>query len=247
MQVEKKVFIIDKKYVIKIATVERLKAEKLFIEKNKKIRVEKIIDSNVDKNFNVYEYIDGSEISYLSDVDDCLREIYNITNQYSKTEIAGYGDIFELKKTWIDFIKDDIFRQSKYIKYEKNRLLNKVISKMLILEKYKIDKRIIHGDLGCFNIICKEKQIEGIIDPRTIIGDPLYDFIYFIFSNFNIAKVLDFYEILNLLKEPREKIFAMLYIMLYDRIAREQKNNTKYKDKFLTIWDEIEKIEEIYY
>ena len=57
-----------------------------------------IIYSNIDKNFNVYEYIDGSEISYLSDVDDCLREIYNITNQYSKTEIAGYGDIFELKK-----------------------------------------------------------------------------------------------------------------------------------------------------
>ena len=247
MKIKKnKVIIIDKRYVVKQDSIERLKAEKVFIEENKKIKVERIIDSNINEKYNVYEYIDGNTINYLRDVDNCIAEIYNIIDLYSKAEIDGYGDIFDLRRSWTDFLREDIVKQSKYMEYSKIELLDKVMNKISILEEYPINKKIIHGDLGCFNIICKEKKIVGIIDPRTIIGDPLYDFIYFIFSNYNIAKEVDIYEILNILNEPKEKIFAMFYIMLYDRIAREHKNNTPHKNDFFTVWNKIKKIEENY-
>ena len=240
------VIIIDKRYVVKQDSLERLKAEKVFIEENKKIKVERIIYSNINKKYNVYEYIDGHTINCLGDVDNCLVEINNIIDLYSKTEIDGYGDIFDLKSSWTDFLREDILKQSKYMECGPSKLLDKVMSEISILDKYPINKKIIHGDLGCFNIICKKKKIVGIIDPRTIIGDPLYDFIYFLFSNYNIAKDIDIYEILNILNESKEKIFAMFYIMLYDRLAREHKNNTPYKNDFFTIWNKIKKIEENY-
>ena len=240
------VLIINNKYVIKKAPVEILRAEKFFIEKNNRIKVERLINSNIDKNYNVYEYIDGNIIHSLNDVDNCLKNIYRLIMKYPKIDIEGYGYIFDLKKTWKDFLFTEIYRQRKYIHDSQMYLTNKVINKINILEKFPIYKRLIHGDLGGFNIICKEKKIVGIIDPRTVIGDPIYDLIYFIFSNYNIANQINLRELFNMVKEPKEKIFAMLYILLYDRIAREQKNNTYYKDSFLRIWNKVEKIEKTY-
>lgn len=242
-----RVLIIKKKYVIKRAPKDILRAEKLFIEQSHKINVERIIDTNIDESYSIYEYIDGDTIHRLNDVENCLINIYELINQYSEIDIEGYGDIFDLKKTWIDFLKTEINRQSKYVSSYMFDLKFKVIEKLKLLEKYPIKKKLIHGDLGCFNIICKEKRIVGIIDPRTIIGDPIYDFIYFIFSNYNIANEINLAEIFNILDEPEEKTFAMIYILLYDRIAREQKNNTCYKDKFMKVWNKVEELEEKFY
>ena len=240
------VLIIDKKYVIKKASLDILRAEKFFIENNKKIKVQKIINSNVDESYNLYKYIHGDTIHSLADVDNCLKNIYKLIKQYAEVDIKGYGYIFDLKKTWTEFLKAEIIKQSKYIKESKLNLTDQVMHKIKILEKYPIDQRLIHGDLGGFNIICKKKKIVGIIDPRTIIGDPIYDFIYFIFSNYNIANGTNLIEIFDIINEPKEKIFAMIYVLLYDRIAKEQKNNTRYKDSFFKIWNEIEKLEKFY-
>lgn len=241
---ENKVFIIGKKYVIKKAPEHILKSEKFFIQTNQMDIVEKIIKENFKKQYIVYKYIEGNTINSLNDVNQCLYHIYRLINQYNSINITGYGYIFDLKNTWTDFLKSEITRQSKYIEQEKVYLTNKILEQLTILEKYPVlDKKIIHGDLGCFNIICKERKIVGLIDPRTIIGDPMYDFIYFIFSNYNIATEVNLEQIFEFFKEPKDKVIAMLYILLYDRIAREQKNNTNHRENFLGIWNKIEKIE----
>lgn len=241
----KKVIIIDKKFVVKRASENILKSEKFFIDSNKKLNVQNIICINIPELYTVYKYIDGDIIHELADVNKCLENIYKLINQYSDTDMEGYGCIYDLKKTWIEFLESEIKCQSKYIDKSKFYYNHKVMKKLKILENYPTKKKILHGDLGGFNIICKNKKIVGIIDPRTIIGDPIYDFIYFIFSNYNIAKNINIKEIINITKEPKEKIFAMIYILLYDRIAREQKNKTYYKNEFFKIWDLIEKIEKI--
>lgn len=239
-----KIQIIDKKYVIKKDSKNALRATNFFIQNNRDIKVQKILQSDLINNYNVYEYIDGDIIHKLDDVEDCLLNIYEIINKYTELNITGYGFIFNLKNKWTDFLRDEILEQSKYIEDNSLNFKKKVLAEIAILEKYQFKSKLLHGDMGCFNLICKNKKIVGIIDPRTLIGDPLYDFVYFTLSSYTIAKEIDFKQLFNILEnEPKEKIFAMIYILLYDRIAREQKNNTKNKDNFYDIWRKVEELE----
>lgn len=239
---ENEIYVIKDKYIIKKSHNDILKAEKIFIDYNKHIKTQKIVDYDEKRNYTVYKYIKGNIIHNLSDVDNCLEYIYKLICMYKEVNIRGYGDIFNLQEKWTDFLKSEIDRQSKYI--NNDVLKKKVMKKVNILDKYSFKKKLIHGDLGGFNIIYRKHKIKGIIDPRCIVGDPIYDFIYFILSDFNISKQIELEKIFNILKnEAEEKIFAMLYILLYDRIAREQKNNTKRKNEFYSIWQKIEKID----
>ena len=239
-----KIKIIDKKYVIKKDSENALRAANFFIQNNENLKVQKILKSDLINNYNVYEYIDGDTIHKLEDVENCLFNIYEIINKYTTLNINKYGFIFDLKNKWTDFLRNEIIRQSKYIKDSNLNLKKQVTAKIEILEKYQFKPKLIHGDMGCFNLICKNKKIVGIIDPRTLIGDPLYDFVYFSLSSYTIAKEIDFKQFFTILEnEPKEKIFAMIYVLLYDRIAREQKNNTKNKYNFYNIWKKIEELE----
>ncbi len=236
-----RVCLIENKYVIKKAKKEVLRAEKIFIDNNRRIKHQQILDYNEEKNYVVYKYINGDIIHHLCDVNNCLLEIYKIVEKYKETDIDGYGNVFDLQEKWTDFLYKEIEKQSKYLN-NNNNFKHIVINKLNVLEKYKTKNKLIHGDLGCFNIICKKRKIVGIIDPRCIVGDPIYDFIYFIFSSYNIANEInwkDVFQILN--RENKEKILAMIYILLYDRIAKEQKNDTKYKNEFYQILNKVEK------
>ncbi len=238
---ENQVFIIKDRYVVKKAEKNILKAEKYFIENNKKIKTPQILYYNEEQGYIVYEYIRGDIIHEINNVDNCLLCIYNIINNYEKIKIDGCGSIFNLKDNWISFVKDEFERQSIYI--NDNILKKEIIQQIEVLSKYNIQKRLIHGDLGGFNIICKNGKIQGIIDPRCLIGDPIYDFIYFIFSSYNIAKKIDYKSIFYILKnEPKEKVLALMHILLYDRIARENKNNTIYKSEYYNILNNLKKI-----
>lgn len=240
----KNIYCVDKKYIIKNASKEILKAEKFFLEKYSNLQMEKIIKSNIEENYMIYSYIDGTIINKIEDVKECLNMVYSITKEYVEVDVNGFGDIFNLKKSWEEFLKQEIDLKSKYITCRYADLENIVYEKIKIIGKKKIEKKLIHGDLGSFNIICKNKRIEGIIDPRTVVGEPLYDFIYFICSNHNITNAIDLEEILEILNnEDKEKIFAYLYILLYDRICIEQKNRTGNEKDFYEFFKKVKAIE----
>ena len=239
-----KVFLIDEKYIIKNAEKEILSAEIMFLEKYKNLKVESIIKKNIKREYIVYKYIEGKSIEKIDDVENCINEIYKIVKQYRKVNVDGYGYIFDLQRTWSEFLRKEIEKKSMFFKNDICNMKDKVLKKIDEIEKFKIDKKLMHGDLGSFNIICNNKKISGIIDPRTLIGDPMYDFVYFLFSNYNITKDLNFINILNILeKEEIEKFFLYLYILLYDRIAIEEKNHTHTRKEFYNIWNEIEEME----
>lgn len=243
------VILIDGKFILKKDSIVRLKAEKYFIKKYKgKIKLEELLESNLKEGYNVYKFIDGKEISNYKDVDDCLTEVYKIIEKYEDIYEPGYGFIYDLKKSWTDFLKDEVDRNIKYIKYNKYKMLKIVYEKLDVLDKYNLQKKLIHGDLGGFNIICNNKKIVGIIDPRVIIGDPIYDLIYFIFSSYNICKGVKLKEVFNILKgEEKEKILAMMYIILFNRISIEEKYHTKAKGLFYYVWNELANFEETIY
>ncbi len=62
-----------------------------------------------------------------------------------------------------------------------------------------------------------------IIDPSTVIGDYLYDFIFFCFSDVTLLKLISFQKIFDLLNEDYEKVKAMMIIVLFIRTQRALK------------------------
>lgn len=239
------IILIDDKFVVKKDSISRLKAEKYFLQKYKdKIKLEELLESNLSEGYNIYKFIDGKEIGNYQDIEDCLTEVYKIIKKYEKVYTYGYGFIYDLRESWIDFLKDEVDRNVIYIKDNRYKMLKIVYEKLKVLDRYNFKKKLIHGDLGGFNIICNDKKIAGIIDPRVIIGDPIYDYIYFIFSSYNIFKGVDLKEVFNILKnEEKEKVLAMMYIILFNRISIEEKYNTKSKDLFYYAWNDLAKFE----
>ena len=95
-----------------------------------------------------------------------------------------------------------------------------------------------HGDLGLHNILFNGDQIAGIIDPETVIGDRIYDFISFVFSDLRICENLKIQELYKLLgQEPQEKIKAMVILVLFERIIRCVRNNIPNIEKYIKLWN----------
>lgn len=232
----KKIFIIGNMYVVKKDNKDRLIAENLYLSLYKSANIENVVFFNKNFNFAVYKYEKGNEIELGHN--NIIRYIYQlsrIVSIYKNCDLDGYGDVYNTFNTWEDFLKNEINNNCIWIEEkDKYKIVLKAVDS---LKKYRFFKKIIHGDMGVFNIIFEKNNIKKIIDPRTIIGDPLYDIIYFIFSKPKMINSIDIItDIINIVNEPREKIIDMMVIVLYIRIAIHKKygKNTSYYEK---IWD----------
>ena len=234
---------------MKISQKDKLLAEKFFIEKYHTILpVETIVKENIENNYIIYNYIKGTELNYKNNIKDLLNDIYHMLNKYITIDVEGYGEIFNLKKTWEEFLREEIKNQGKYIIVDREKLTYKVLKQLEIINFFTIEPKLLHGDFGTFNIIFNNNKVTGIIDSRTIIGDFLYDFIYFIFSNYNITQNVNLYYIVSFLNDTVEdfkKILSLMYILLYIRISIETKNQTNHISDFYNVWNEIENIENL--
>ena len=109
------------------------------------------------------------------------------------------------------------------------------------MEKYPFTKKIIHGDFGTHNFIKSNETglLIGIIDPMTVIGDHLYDILFAFASNTQILSSLTLDKICELVNEPKEKVSALLLIVLYSRISRCLKYHPEDINIYLEWWNTI--------
>ena len=119
----------------------------------------------------------------------------------------------------------------------------KALESIKILEKYPFSKKLIHGDFGTHNFIqsSQTKLLSGIIDPMTVIGDPLYDILFAFASNVQILNTLTLDKICKLVNEPKEKVSALLLIILYSRISRCLKYHPEDINSYLKWWNKLVK------
>lgn len=240
-----KVYLVNSKYVLKIANKRLLKIENIFLDYYKKFeKCEKVIYYKEDNEYALYKFINGHELNNF-DKEECyyINDILNIINNYKEIHIDGYGNLLNLKEDWITFLKDEI--KAKEYEMKNEELKKKIVKESIdILKKYKFEKKFLHGDLGFYNIIYENNILTGIIDPRSIVGDPIYDYIYCMFSNVNFIKKANISKIIKLSKEPIEKIKALMYIVLYIRIAIEKKHkNIDRVKEYENIWNRIKEEE----
>ena len=242
----KEVYAISNKYIIKKSNINEIKAEKFFLDiYNEKI-YEKILWYEENSEFIVYNYIENTSLKMKkANFKKILFEIWNIINLYKKINIDGFGEIFNRVDSWSEFLNREVELKRKDIPFEKEKYL-KVKKAINVIKLFKFEKKLIHGDLGIYNILFKDERIVGVIDPRVIIGDALYDFIFFYLSHINIIKNIEIEDIINMLKnQEKEKIINLMYLLLYDRIAIETKNHRDYVLKeYYELWKKLETIEQ---
>lgn len=241
----KEVYAISNKYIIKKSNINEIKAEKFFLDiYNEKI-YEKILWYEENSEFIVYNYIENTSLKMKkANFKKILFEIWNIINLYKKINIDGFGEIFNRVDSWSEFLNREVELKRKDIPFEKEKYL-KVKKAINVIKLFKFEKKLIHGDFGIYNILFKDERIVGVIDPRVIIGDALYDFIFFYLSHINIIKNIEIEDIINMLKnQEKEKIINLMYLLLYDRIAIETKNHREYVlEEYYKLWEKLEIIE----
>ena len=232
-----KVFLLNNKYIIKQNSEEIIKSEILFSENNKHQLLQKLLFYDENYKYIVYKYIEGGNLNNFSNINIQLliKSLIEIVNSYKKTDIDFYGYVYSPKKSWEEFLKEEISDCEYSYKLIKNFDIEK---ECLIISKYKFDKKIIHGDFGAHNFIINNNELSGVIDPETIIGDSLYDILFAICSNPNILKYFyDLNNIFQIINEPQDKIISLLKIVLFSRITRayhHHKNDVGGTSRFIS-------------
>lgn len=233
-----KVFLLNEKYILKIADFIFIKREIIYFKNNKSDYNEKLIYKDYKNRFIVYKYIKGNEIKELTkeSADSNLEIIINMTKNYKKTYRKKFGYIYEGYNSWYDFLESEIEFNHDYLPEEFKKTQEvKVYKALENIKNAKIDVRYIHGDLGVHNIIFNDQKIKGIIDPTTMIGDYRYDIIYFIFSSSKIEKHINYRNLVNLLGKD---VINLIVILLYSRISKLYKysSNDDEKKYFESLW-----------
>ena len=239
------VYLIIDKYILKIMNKEDCWKENYYFTQYKKNeKYQNVVYYEKGKNYILYEYVENEKIKKIDKkvANNLISDIFKIIKKYKIVEAEGYGEIFHLKNNWKSFLVDEIEKRKKDILDEKKYIeANKFVS---VLDKYKTEKRLLHGDLGEYNLLYSKGNINKIIDPTVIIGDYLYDLIFFAYSNIDLAENIEISDILKLTKEPYERVISYIYIILYIRISIEKRHKKDNRVKrFEKLWENFRKKE----
>lgn len=235
---QSRVILLNNKFLIKQNTEKAIRAEVEFLLLSKIDKFQKILYVDPTYQFAVYEFIEGDVMKSVDDIDDLISNIVFITTHYKFYNHDGFGYLGEEFNSWSEFLDSEVtYSSSNLSNYiSDNRLVFNCIND---LEKYKFNKRLLHGDFGTHNFIKQNGKFVGAIDPMPVIGDYLYDLFSAVFSNAGIVSKLSLEEILNLVDEPRDKMIDMIVVVLYIRISRCLKYHPGDIGVYMRVWDEL--------
>lgn len=233
------VYKLNNKYIVKFNSLDVLESEFLFLTNNYNELNEQILYFDRTNSFIVYKYIEHTNDIPNNLEANFINTMKNYVYSYKNTDMDGFGFVLDKKSSWVDFLKTEIDQRKHYaLKMLDYQQLSKVHSALKNIEKYPIDKVLLHGDLGLHNILFNKNTIVGVIDPETMLGDRIYDFLSLLFSDINLCRTLSIDDIyIYLPNESQEKIKNMIVLILFDRIIRCVRHNIPLIKDYLKLWD----------
>src|SRR5574344_70523 len=217
-----KVFLINNKYLYKENPT--ISSEVAFLKLNGNKWFQKVIIDST--KYAVYNFIEGNIMHNVKYPKEVVNTLIDITNNYHKTDISGYGHLYNIKSTFKEYLKSELLdteiKGIDALKYLDN-----------INENF--DKTILHGDCGTHNFISIDDKLVGIIDPEGIIGDPKYDLLFGIVSNLDI---LDHIDLNDIIKDMYT--YSLFMIILFDRIRRSSKYHPIDTNRYIDIFKDWE-------
>ena len=226
------------KYIIKIFRRKSLENQLIFYKEYKDFKYfPKIITYNKELNYICFNYL--GNLKYVDsniDYNEVIKQIKDIVDNYHPYKSHFYGYLDYKKISWYNFLKYEINHANKSLNGEIS--LNKVLESLKIIRKYKIEKYLLHGDLGTHNFIVKNNLIYPI-DAVPIIGDKLYDFYFAILSNQKILVNTDIDEILNYYDGNLEYKKALFTIVLFIIMGRCNIYNKDNLNIYIKLYEQI--------
>ena len=236
---ESKVFLVNNKYIFKFHNENTIKSEYEFFNCYKCELNEKIVFISEDFSYIVYLFIKNNKRFLCND--SLILKLINYVEHYPEFKGDKFGFLYEETETWKDFLLAELNGKKDFaLKVLSETDLQKTLHAVEVIDKYKFNKKLMHGDFGLYNLLFYNNELVGIIDPQPIIGDPLYDFIFCIFSEEDIATLEVIENIYKFVpSEPKEKVDSMMRVVLFGRIARCVKYNLSEKNYFIDLWNKL--------
>lgn len=186
-----------------------------------------VIMLDIKNAFLAYYYIEGKPVKHIKF--QLFNDICSLN--YNEPPFNQYGYLNSLCSSWQDFIIN-LFNNSVSI-IPSNLISKQIIDKIIYIIKhylnnYEFNPKLIHGDLGIYNLIIHNDKLVGIIDPYPIIGNPLYDLLFFFTSSKQLLLNNNLHDIFDLSQYSLQEILVLFLPILINRISREYKNNSSY-------------------
>ena len=168
---QSRVILLNNKFLIKQNTEKAIKAEVEFLLLNKIDKFQKILYVDPTYQFAVYEFIEGDVMKSVDDIDDLISNIVFITTHYKFYNHDGFGYLGEEFNSWSEFLDSEVtYSSSNLSNYiSDNRLVFNCIKD---LEKFKFNKKLLHGDFGTHNFI-KQNGKFGYVNVKGNIVIPV--------------------------------------------------------------------------
>ena len=231
------VFSVKNKYLIKCTTKTELDVYNVFLTNYKSEYFQKMYYINYKLGYICLSYTEGNKYDDNLDIDYVIGTLYDITSNYKVIDYDGFGYLFQDHKTWNEFLKDEINYSKDMIKdfHLNTNILDKAINNV---SKYPVKKYLLHGDFGTHNFIINNKKLY-VIDPMGLVGDPLYDFYFSIFSNVSIFTKIDFDKILKYFYRDIKYKKTIMIITFFIRLCRAYKYDKNNYDVYLKYYNKL--------
>lgn len=235
-----RIYSVNDKYFVKFKDRFAILEEKNYFTYYKGDYYPKIHCADLRNNFIVYDLLDANDISDAREVKNLINIAYDLSYNTKKTRRKGYGYYGMESESWVDFLKKEINVSKEFLKSNIKSDDLKIVDKALnVISKYTIDKRILHGDFGLHNIMVKNNEKIYIIDPEMVLGDWIYDFIFFCFSDITLTKMITIDEIIKRIDQNNDKTIATMIVVLFNRLRRIYKYSNKDYDEYLKLWERL--------
>ncbi|MDM5155336.1 aminoglycoside phosphotransferase family protein [Bacillus sp. DX1.1] len=174
----------QERYVVKLNEPKVLEEEAYFLDfykDNHFLTSLQYVDPS--NRYIVYSFIPGST-SYVSGnkkeiLQTLVRQLINKYKIVPQVDQWGWRD--HLVESWRSFLLDRVLTANQVLNsYLEKGAFDLVFELVHSPNRNPCDKEpyLLHGDCGIHNFIFKENQLNGVIDPTPVLGDPIYDLIY---------------------------------------------------------------------
>lgn len=220
---QQKPFLINNSYVFKAGTQQKNRGECMFNNHYKDCPItHKVYLCEINNSYIVFKYIVGENKTHIPNVKRFVKKVLKFINSYTPIGLVkGFGDVNLPQQSWHDFLFELYnYNKTGLEKHFTPLEFKKIEQEIVFLGKSSFSPNLLHGDLRLDNFIFKNNKLVGIIDPFPLVGDSLYDKIFFLISSKQILEKFSFNKIVKLTNEQPSKVLAMLKLVLMIKIKR---------------------------
>ncbi|WP_145328710.1 phosphotransferase [Paenibacillus xylanexedens] len=204
----------------------------------------KVLFTSSDNTYFAYSFMEGVTHNHRGAKKAWLtRLVKKLFNTYVRLpDTKLWGRMEYPRETWKGFnqISIDEARENlgDVLTAEDYKLVQSTVNRLF--EKDEAARFLLHGDAGVHNLVFKQKELIGVIDPSPMVGPVLYDFLYAFCSSpddLDPALLWDVFEYLEQVTMNKSRLMEETLVHLYCRIGLSNKHHPQDLPEYLKAWE----------